>query len=240
MASQAVLAESGEETPLTESPEDFDRGSSACTSEYSNLVNEDDLDLSISSSTFDYPEAPIVDLTDALAVGQNGDVAAGNQHAMAQDGVVATGDPPAAAQDGDVTAGDPPAVAQDGNRLAGAQGESPAQYEHQPNPAQYEHQPNPQYLRRWLRRVKKAEKVKEVEKAAPDTKAMKAMKVKKAEKASKASPATKAIDKALDTLGDTRLWSDDKVLGHEARKHCRQAIKHCRKVIKALEALVDE
>ena len=94
--------------------------------------------------------------------------------------------------------------------------------------------------RRWLRRVKKAEKVKEVEKAAPDTKAMKAMKVKKAEKASKASPATKAIDKALDTLGDTRRWSDDKVLGHEARKHCRQAIKHCRKVIKALEALVDE
>ena len=97
--------------------------------------------------------------------------------------------------------------------------------------------PMPQYLRRWLQRVKKAEKAKEVEKAAPDTKAMK---VKKAEKASKASPATKAIDKALDTLGDTRLWSDDKVLGHEARKHCRQAIKHCRKVIKALEALVDQ
>ena len=196
MASQAVLAESGEETPLTESPEDFDRGSSACTSEYSNLVNEDDLDLSISSQS--------------------------------QDGVVATGDP---------------VLRRSMNILfgsAGAQGESPAQYEHQPNPAQYEHQPNPQYLRRWLRRVKKAEKVKEVEKAAPDTKAMKAMKVKKAEKASKASPATKAIDKALDTLGDTRRWSDDKVLGHEARKHCRQAIKHCRKVIKALEALVDE
>ena len=83
------------------------------------------------------PEAPIVDLTDALAVGQNGDVAAGNQPAMAQDGDVAAGDQPAAAQDGDVTAGDPPAVAQDGNRLAGAQGESPpaaAQDEHQPDP----------------------------------------------------------------------------------------------------------
>ena len=74
------------------------------------------------------PEAAIIDITDALAAGQDADVAAGNQPAMAQDGDVAAGD---------VTAGDPPAVAQDGNRLAGAQGESPpaaAQDEHQPDP----------------------------------------------------------------------------------------------------------